>query len=630
MYIKQNTGGFHHEKSSTYSSIISTCSAVVRHDCAVNGISCLTPRNYHNIGNSEVDTDFWGERDALQEEDFERSVEEAAEICVWEWIRERQERDAQKQNDRNVGASSNFTLSPSGNFHNIAVGSSRTFSGNRPMQMSVAAGPGVTFSGNGSASVTISVPSNARVGNTTAIEVFPNNYCPRDNPNSTWLAITFTAPPVTMRTITWNAAGGTVNGSSTWSSSHAQGSVIGSIPTPSRWGYSFNGWRNASGSSIYWDTIMPNSNMTATAQWSWIHLPPGQVSNIRITSATHEGALVSWNAPTSGGVASHYTIRLNYASNGAYARSFNAGGATSMFVSGLRPETVYIVQIIAHGGGGDSWTWSNANLVTTPIPRPSSVIISRATPSEIFIGQTAAFNVRLEPGNTPFVTTQWRSSNTAVATINNNGVLSARNPGTTQIHAVVNGVQSNILTIIVLDNLVHTHVNLPIPDIEIGFVGVIDFMPAGITVWLELFSGTIYEQIGPPSNPAYTRILAQQVSIGMNIRGGTHMDRPSVAVFMTGFTIECLVSGQRLRFNADALSNFTPVSPSRNTQGFHYYYSRGIYTFPTTNPPLLNIPPDFVRIGVHNRIEVTPPGHLAFARPLQQFNNIGYRLPRLS
>lgn len=72
-------------------------------------------------------------------------------------------------------------------------------------------------------------------------------------------------------TITFNANGGTVSQSS---KTVQQGEKYGTLPTPVRDGYTFNGWytSKSGGTRIGSDTIMTDSNITVYAQWSQISI----------------------------------------------------------------------------------------------------------------------------------------------------------------------------------------------------------------------------------------------------------------------------------------------------------------------------------------------------------------------
>jgi len=82
-----------------------------------------------------------------------------------------------------------------------------------------------------------------------------------------------TAPTVTY-TVTWNANGGSVSPSS---SSGTSGSSV-TAPTPTRSGYSFNGWYNSSSGGSFivggGSSYTLTSNVTLYAQWTSTFTPP--------------------------------------------------------------------------------------------------------------------------------------------------------------------------------------------------------------------------------------------------------------------------------------------------------------------------------------------------------------------
>lgn len=111
-------------------------------------------------------------------------------------------------------------------------------------------------------------------------------------------AIELTAT-VTAVSITWNSNGG----STVTATSGKAGDAIGTLPTTTRIGYTFNGWYTAAtgGTQISQDTIVPVNDITYYAQWTII--------NYKI-SYTLNGGTVTGN-PTSYNVESETVILKN-------------------------------------------------------------------------------------------------------------------------------------------------------------------------------------------------------------------------------------------------------------------------------------------------------------------------------
>ena len=87
---------------------------------------------------------------------------------------------------------------------------------------------------------------------------------------SSWSPSQFvkTLATATTVTITWNAEGGSV---SPTSSSLKAGTNFGSLPTPTKAGYSFGGWftgTSGTGSQITASSVVPSSNTTYYAKWT--------------------------------------------------------------------------------------------------------------------------------------------------------------------------------------------------------------------------------------------------------------------------------------------------------------------------------------------------------------------------
>jgi uncharacterized repeat protein (TIGR02543 family) len=138
-------------------------------------------------------------------------------------------------------------------------------------------------------------------------------------------------------TVTWNANGGSV---SPTSASKQEGTALGTLPTPTRTGYTFNGWYTASsgGTKISTSTIVPSSSVTYYAQWTaktvtitW-NANGGSVSP---TSAVKQVGTTLGTLPT--------PTRTGYTFNGWYTSS---SGGTKISVSTAVPSSniIYYAQ----------------------------------------------------------------------------------------------------------------------------------------------------------------------------------------------------------------------------------------------------------------------------------------------
>ena len=131
------------------------------------------------------------------------------------------------------------------------------------------------------------------------------------------VSITINNPAVNY-TVTWNANGGSVSPSSNTVSS---GSSV-TAPTPTRSGYSFNGWYNASSGGSYivgaGGSYTVSSNVTLYAQWTANATAPSTPTGFSISSS----GLATWTAVSG---ATGYYLNIWYASNSSGANAYSAG-----------------------------------------------------------------------------------------------------------------------------------------------------------------------------------------------------------------------------------------------------------------------------------------------------------------
>jgi uncharacterized repeat protein (TIGR02543 family) len=134
---------------------------------------------------------------------------------------------------------------------------------------------------------------------------------------------------VAQYTVTWNANGGTVSPSSTTANA---GSSL-TTPTPSRSGYTFNGWYNTPSGDFLYGPIgggvswTPPSTITMYARWTIISgTPPATPTGVSVSGS----GLVTWTASSG---ATSYTIDYFLASNGTGSNAFNPTPGTSTTTS---------------------------------------------------------------------------------------------------------------------------------------------------------------------------------------------------------------------------------------------------------------------------------------------------------
>lgn len=136
-------------------------------------------------------------------------------------------------------------------------------------------------------------------------------------------------------TVTFNANGGTV---STASKSVTYGDAYGTLPTPTRTGYTFNGWYNSNGEKVTSSTVQTNdSNVTLTAKWtvnsykvSW-NTGTGYTITVKRTSSPNKGASTG-NLSNNEAIYYGDILKITYTASTGY--SITEHGKTSITVTG--------------------------------------------------------------------------------------------------------------------------------------------------------------------------------------------------------------------------------------------------------------------------------------------------------
>lgn len=170
--------------------------------------------------------------------------------------------------------------------------------------------------------------------------------------------------------VTFDAQGGAVTPQSETVAPAAALSTI-TLPTPTRSGYTFDGWFTAStgGTQVtpsYASSTIPTADLTLYAQWTQAATVPGAPTSVNATAGASQVA-VSWTPPTStgGSPITSYTVT---ASGGAGTCTVLAP-ATSCVITGLNPGTSYTFTVVATNAQGSSAASSPAALAT-PLSSP--------------------------------------------------------------------------------------------------------------------------------------------------------------------------------------------------------------------------------------------------------------------
>ena len=181
--------------------------------------------------------------------------------------------------------------------------------------------------------------------------------------NVTGSDIYATASPITC-TVTFNANGGSC---STSSKSVTYKSTYGTLPTPSRTGYNFNGWYTAAsgGSQVTsGTTVTITSNQTLYAHWSIIVVNVG--SYVGWSYASAKSDLQSKGINVSLASAYNYDVATNVVYAQSAAGNMNYGSTVTLTYSkGTKPiavgDWVYFDGGYMYGSIGGSGTWKDSS-----------------------------------------------------------------------------------------------------------------------------------------------------------------------------------------------------------------------------------------------------------------------------
>ena len=119
----------------------------------------------------------------------------------------------------------------------------------------------------------------------------------------------------------------------------------------------------------------------------------------------------------------------------------------------LKAKTTYRFAVSAHNGLRES---EKSNIVTVTTSGISTVSVTLTINStSLEVGGATRATVRITPEDHTDGAVTYTSSNQQVATIDNNGNISAKKTGTTDITATVGNVHSNVVRITVYEALVN-------------------------------------------------------------------------------------------------------------------------------------------------------------------------------
>lgn len=122
-------------------------------------------------------------------------------------------------------------------------------------------------------------------------------------------------------------------------------------------------------------------------------------------------------------------------------------------VANLKAKATYRFAVSAHNGLRES---EKSNIITVTTSGISAVSVTLTINStSLEVGGIAKATVTINPANQTEGAVAYTSSNTQVATIDQNGNITAHKTGTTDIRATVGDVQSSLVRITVYEALVN-------------------------------------------------------------------------------------------------------------------------------------------------------------------------------
>ena len=248
-------------------------------------------------------------------------------------------------------------------------------------------------------------------------------------------------------------------------------SAYGTLPTPTRTGYNFDGWYTAKSGGV---RITASTKMTSRtdhtlyAHWTLARVSIAVPTISKQTSQTlllattisysSSNKLKSWSLKY--GTAKNAINKIGYEDNNISASILNKYNPLPVSVDfgtetpNLQPGTKYYYIITATAVNGETCTYSgefttlacthsfDGNGVCTICGYNSRVLVTSVmlgvVEVELSPGKTYTPSWWIEPSNATDKTVSWTSSNTHVASVDSSGKVTANNAGTATITATAN------------------------------------------------------------------------------------------------------------------------------------------------------------------------------------------------
>ena len=221
-------------------------------------------------------------------------------------------------------------------------------------------------------------------------------------------------------TVTFNANEGSVSPNS---KQVTYGSTYGTLPTPTRSGYLFDGWFTAASGGTQVTSSTPvgiTSTQILYAHW------------------TRNTYTITYNANGGSGAPSSQTKyhgkNLTLSSTKPTRRGYNfLGWSTNRSATSA-----------TYSAGGNYTANSSATLYAVWGKAVTSVTINKGDQWIANNGSTVDFNATVSPSDATNKTVTWASSNNSIATVNSNGTVTAKGAGRAKITATAGGKSASV------------------------------------------------------------------------------------------------------------------------------------------------------------------------------------------
>ncbi|MDR1815111.1 MAG: InlB B-repeat-containing protein [Clostridiales Family XIII bacterium] len=320
-----------------------------------------------------------------------------------------------------------------GNPISITVGSGQTLNVAAGATLTVPEGASVTVASGGSVGIAGALVNNGSIENSGMVALNGGTYSGSG-------ALSGSGASNVPFTVTWDANGGSV---SPQASSVNAGAAVGTMPTPTREGYAFDGWFTAAegGTAVTAETKV-TGNVTYYARWTKeifdLDPPLARVTQIRAAQTTFY--VVKKNSitiPVAYDLAEGDTAQpvLTWASSKPKVAKVDA--ATGK-VTAVKAGTAKIT-VTAEGGKSKTFTVK----VVAKALKAKAVVVKKP-PKTLAVGKTKALKASVSPAKATGAVLTFKSSKPSVLSVDKAGKLTALKKGTAKITVKAGGKKATI------------------------------------------------------------------------------------------------------------------------------------------------------------------------------------------